>query len=273
MKWAFVVTAVLNLAYFIWEFDRQIRIDAMNAVNQPEPFRVSVDAKRLALLSELAELPAAITKNESAPPITNRRAKTAEANKGLHLSSRQTNLSMLADFLQTTTMDNLKVTPPQFLSASPVCVSYGPFTDLAQAQNLRNWFDEREITAQQRTTNKASGAMFWVYLFPGGTKETTAAMENLQRQGITDYQLINQGDLQNTISLGLFSSQIAVSRRLNEIKTKGFKPIVVPHHKSATVHWVDVEIEMSSVDVRKIMARKYPTSFNFVSFTCGGTPP
>ena len=262
MKWAFIVIAVLNLAYFVWEFDRQARINAMNAVTKPEPFRVPADAKRLALLSELAQLPAAVADNESVM-VTDHQA---DGNL-----SQQTDVSVAASFPRTAAMDTLEVTPPQPSSASPVCASYGPFTDPDQAQNLKNWFDEREIITQQRTTNEASGGMFWVYLFPGNTKETTAAIENLQRQGVTDYQLINKGDLQNTISLGLFSSQIAVSRRLNEIKTKGFKPIAIPYHESATVHWVDVEI--SGVDIREIMVSEYPAGFNFDLFACSDTRP
>ena len=47
---------------------------------------------------------------------------------------------------------------------------------------------------------------------------------DLERKGVSDYLLINRNGLKNAISLGVFSSQDAVNRRLTEMTRKATSP-------------------------------------------------
>ena len=77
-------------------------------------------------------------------------------------------------------------------------------------------------------------------------------IKSIREKGIRDYRLISQGNLQNAISMGLFSSQASVNKRLRELEKKGYKPIVVPYSDGKRAYWVDAQLPQDDAVLGKV---------------------
>ena len=79
-------------------------------------------------------------------------------------------------------------------------------------------------------------------------------LQDLRERGIRDYRLISRGSLENAVSLGLYSSQSAVNKRLSELKQQGYKPIVVPYTNAGQIYWLDIRVASGSDIIEKMYA-------------------
>ncbi len=153
-----------------------------------------------------------------------------------------------------------------------LCVSFGPFADKEQADELSSWLQEKDIQTKQRGEDGKQDQYFWIYLSASESEdEAMVAIEDLKGKGVKDYKLINEGNLQNAISLGLFSTQLAVNNRLNELKNIGYRPIIVPYHKHQSIIWVDARIDTKGADQENILSEfinGYPSRFNSIPVQC-----
>jgi hypothetical protein len=149
-----------------------------------------------------------------------------------------------------------------------MCFSYGPFTDNRQTEDLMTWFQQQSVAVQQRLETEKDNQLFWIYLKPQASRDSAIqAIEDLKSKGITDYRLIETGDLRNAISLGLFSTQASVNRRLNELKNKGYQPVVVPYRDAKAIYWIDVKLT-DQQDVLTRMFTEYPSRHNSIPVQC-----
>ena len=92
-------------------------------------------------------------------------------------------------------------------------------------------------------------------------------IQELKDRGINDYRLISHGNLENAISLGLFSSQASVNGRLRELEQKGYKPVVVPYYDNKRLFWVDVRLRESNVPLDSVFTG-FPSRYNYVPVSC-----
>src|SRR5690606_32898244 len=90
--------------------------------------------------------------------------------------------------------------------------------------------------------------LFWVYLAPQSAEQARADLEELRRRGIEDIQLVRRAGLENAISLGVFSTQAAVNRRLAEIEEQGYQPVVVPRTEATALHFLGVRLARTEDD-------------------------
>ncbi len=270
MKWLFILLLLLNVIYFGWELDRQTRIEVKNST---APFIIPNNVKQLVFLREL----------ESPPELRNQPILNDESDAGDIDVNSLTDQSGSNDQLTDDVMiegkfsGNLVSNLPDISakrisqdeeSAEALCFSYGPFPANEQAKNLKQWFEQKEILVNQRTDNEHAKQLFWIYLAPQKSRENAiAAIEDLKSKGIKDYRLISSGDLRNAISLGLFSTQAIVNKRLNELKSKGYQPIVVPYHNTKVIYWVDVKL-MGQQNLLNDLFTEYPSRFNSIPMNC-----
>ncbi|MCC7410310.1 MAG: SPOR domain-containing protein [Gammaproteobacteria bacterium] len=120
-----------------------------------------------------------------------------------------------------------------------LCMRYGPLRDGAQADTLGRWLGQRDVAWVKRAEDGETRKFFWVYLEPSASADQAESrLTDLKRRGVTDYMLIRRGGLANAISLGLFSSQESVNRRLAELADRGYQPVVVPRYETTKVWWL-----------------------------------
>ena len=126
-------------------------------------------------------------------------------------------------------------------SDGEACLRLGPLRRRADADTIELWLTGAGLSSWRVEQVFEKRKLLWVYLEP--TSSESEARERLARreaQGLKDYMLINRGGLKNSISLGLFSSQESVNRRLAELADKGYQPVVVPRYQDHRNIWFDV---------------------------------
>jgi len=250
MRWLLITLLLVNVVYLGWELDQQTKIEMRNnrAVNQ-----IPASVPRLQLLQEATELPEV------------RRQDTVGGQADI--------VEVPAD--EFTTSEDLVADLPDILLADPdnllppkSCYRYGPVADENLANDLQQWFTDRSIASRLLYTEEPGARLFWIYLAPQGSRENAlAVLEEMQGKGLGDYRLINRGDLENAISLGLFSSREAVDARLRELQEKGYVPVVVPYQDMKKTYWVDVEA-ISAAALTDALQNEYPAKHASAQINC-----
>jgi len=253
MRWLFLVFLVCNVLYFGWQLDMDISMHARNVSNAlPVPPTVT----RLSLIREMANPPRERSTQDTITTV----------NGGATAQGRDTLPSPAVELVQD--LPDIHPAGPSSQLAKSYCFTYGPLPEQTQATGLNDWFHSRHVGTRVRHTDGQNREFFWIYLAPQESRE--GAMEVLQElriKGVSDYRLVRRGNLVNAISLGVFSSQSAVNKRLAEMQSKGYKPVVVPYSGVKRVYWVDVKLESLSGNLEDIFSG-YPSRFNSVPVKC-----
>ena len=264
MKWLFIVLLTANLLYFGWEFDRQITMDLANA---RQALKVPAGTESLELISEMNVLPSVRGQQASAQNVNE---------TGEELSTTpdilQTDIKIEEEFVNqlVTQLPDIVSTDisGDLVNEESMCFTFGPFPDNQQASELIEWFAEYQVQYEQRLETGREKQLFWIYLQPEGSRNSAMeAIEDLKKKGIKDYRLIESGNMQNAISLGLFSTQASVNKRLNELKDKGYHPVVIPYRDAEAVSWIDVRLN-GQRDILNRMFTGLPARFNSIPVEC-----
>jgi hypothetical protein len=243
MRWLVLVLLIANLLYLGWQVDRESRAKLRGAA---AGLRVPAGTPELSLLGELAE----------APPL-----RVTEPQPG-DMPAAGSNGDIAA------LLPEITEAPAVAEGAAYSCFTYGPLPEERQAAWLGDWFRSRRAEIRSRTSEDPGRRLFWVYLAPAETLQSAMqVVENLKQRGVRDYRLISKGDLGNAVSLGLFSSQEAVNARLQELKEKGFQPVVVPYSNVQRFYWIDVRVP-AVPEILDQLFDGYPSRYSSVPVQC-----
>ncbi len=144
-------------------------------------------------------------------------------------------------------LPSAEVAAPPMIKAnvpSGVCTRVGPYAKTADYAPLVTWLQPRASGVSVATTKRVQRKLFWIYLEPSSAVEAQTKLHELARRGVHDYLLIRRTGVENAISLGVFSSQDAVNRRLAEIQKQGYRPIVVPRDETIDQHFVAARLNL-----------------------------
>ncbi len=122
-----------------------------------------------------------------------------------------------------------------------LCIEAGPFRDVAASDGFKDWMADLVAALHTRVETVRKRQLFWVYLEPTSDIGARQSIVDLRDRGVEDYMVIRRGGLKNAISLGLFSSQDSVNRRLSELKEQGYTPVVVPRYETTDQFWVSAQ--------------------------------
>lgn len=277
MKWIFILLLVGNVVYLGWEIDRDSRIYHSSV---SKAIKIPAGTHRLKMLSELESLPEKRSQLKSAEEVA---ASSFNSEPVLPIELNPNTEQMIDTLLSDSSVIKMdegmntilendeKTSEEESLfpkQEKTVCYTYGPIPDDKESALLSNWLNDRNIQYAQRKTDEQGRQMFWVYLAPQESlAQAEATVKDLKQKGVSDLHLIRSGDLLNAISLGLFSSQAAVNRRLNELKAKGYQSVVVPYSGGKKVHWFDVSIVQNSSYVNELFTG-FPARFKAVPVNC-----
>ena len=274
MKWFFIILLLANLIYLGWEIDRDLK-SRRAGINTS--VKIPAGTPRLSLLAELKSTPEKRpqTKTEDKNP-----AETFNSEPVLPIELNPNTKQMIHTLLTDSSKVNAsRGNLPELTSgmstsdingtnAEIVCYTYGPIPDIKESELLSNWLKERDISYRKRETDEQGKQLFWVYLAPQVSRvKAEATLKDLKNKGIQDLRLIREGDLLNAISLGLFSSQASVNKRLHEIKAKGYRAVVVPYGGGKKVHWFDVSVVQNSSYIDDLFTG-FPARFNAAPAGC-----
>jgi hypothetical protein len=74
----------------------------------------------------------------------------------------------------------------------------------------------------------------------------------LTRLGIKDHALIQEGDMQNAISLGLFTVEANAASRVRELAAKKVQARIQPFQQARTRFWLDVAVKVPAPTADRI---------------------
>ncbi|MGH8245575.1 MAG: hypothetical protein ACREUU_03985 [Gammaproteobacteria bacterium] len=246
MKWLVLLLLLFNAVYLGWEIDRKTR---SGMANRSAAVEVPSGTVRLSLIRELP-----------APPA--RRRKDALPRQFVDPGPGQTGSEIVSQ------LPDIAVAEMQTGPVEISCFTFGPLAEETQAVWLGDWFRNRRAEVAVRATTDPDRQLFWVYLAPEGSRASALAiLDELQKGGVGDMRLISRGNLQNAISLGLFTSQAAVNSRLSELERKGYHPVVVPYADAQRIFWLDVRVP-STDDTLGSMFSGIPAGYNSVPVKC-----
>ena len=277
MKWFFILLLAANVIYLGWEIDRNSQLQR---VTMTSAITIPAGTQKLILLNELDKLPEtrsqikldnqlSMENYNSEPVMPIELNPNTEQIMGSLLT--ETSLSALDNesLIEEIRPDEIETLMDAGVdNETSICYTYGPIPNQEESDLFSRWLEDRGIQYNERKTNKQGKELFWVYLAPRDSREAAVAdINDLREKGVEDILLVREGDLLNAISLGLFSSQAAVNRRLNEIKTKGYNSIVVPYSEENMIHWFDVRVVQNSDYVDELFTG-FPARFKALPIKC-----
>lgn len=157
--------------------------------------------------------------------------------------------------------------PPEPLSATPRCLSVGPFQSPADMRRAAATLQPVAGKLQFRETRSAQLRGYRVYLPALPTRDAALAhVRELAARGLTDYYVVTAGDEQNTISLGLFRDLGNAERRRDQVRALGVEPRLEPRSEETSQWWLDVSVA-EDYDWREAL-REHP-DVDAIDVDCG----
>ena len=214
MKLFGIVFLLLNVVLLSWQYNLRVEEATRELIERP-PMPAGIP--KLVLLSELDVLPQLkVPGTEPAPAVTSESQVKAD------------------------------------VEAADLCIEVGPFSNESARHGFTDWVGEFVAALHFRVETIRKRQLFWIYLEPKSDVEAEQRMADLRRRGVQDYMMIRRGGLKNAISLGLFSSQDSVNRRLAELNEQGYQAVVVPRYETTDRYWGTAQLAADSETLPEI---------------------
>lgn len=114
-------------------------------------------------------------------------------------------------------------------SAAPIveqCAMAGPFADVGRARAFQQRLTALDIRSAVTTLRELSSQRYWVYIpRDRGAVDGDAVLAQLHEKGVDSY-VIDDGELQANISVGLYSERDSASARVVEMTKLGHQALV-----------------------------------------------
>lgn len=119
-----------------------------------------------------------------------------------------------------------------------VCVLVGAFPEQVKAEYFVRRLASLGVKAKVKNVLVSTTVGFWLHLPPlASRKELFRRLSELQRQGVDSY-VIPDGDLENGISLGMFSEVKRAELLKSKIVSLGYKPKIAEVPREKRELWV-----------------------------------
>jgi hypothetical protein len=139
------------------------------------------------------------------------------------------------------------------------CYSIGPLVDDSQIAAVRTWVMAMGGDPRLRVGERRELARYWVYFPPMASREEAKArVQQMRTLGIDDLIVIPRGDMENAISLGVFSKRTTLERRLRELRTHGYEPSIVPRYRTQKASWFDVSFDSGDEVGEEMVSKRFP---------------
>jgi len=134
------------------------------------------------------------------------------------------------------------------------CLAVGPFANQVDLRAARTAIASRTVRSRQRQEQTSESRGWRVFLPAQATREQALAQaRRLEAKGIKDYFVVTvQGELQNSVALGLFHDPANARKRRDEVAAAGFPARMSERTETTPVWWLDVVVpEDGGSDLRK----------------------
>lgn len=165
---------------------------------------------------------------------------------------------------------DLRSTSDQFTSLSTECFKLGPF----DVENRYRMAESRaaalgvEIGEIIETVPSEKPVEFWVYVPPRKTRtEAEKVLGELKRRKVDSF-LIGKGELENSISLGLFRVKASANRIANQVRKYGVPVEIEVKNEDSALRWLEVRVGPGLTDTMRGQIRGNSVGTSWSSQTC-----
>ncbi|MFL0804761.1 MAG: SPOR domain-containing protein [Agarilytica sp.] len=247
MRWIFITLAVVNLFVFAWGLVAGSGESAPTYTKKlKNPYG---QYPEIVLLSEVAGEEAGDGEDlleEDKLPVGS-------------VSSQEDEVSPVSEVSvdDSDSQPELEEVQPSLGADKLLCELVGPFESGDIASDFAERLKAIEVGASVRDIELPAGAGYWVYLEPKPTRrEALRVLSELQSKRIDSY-VIPKGELENGISLGMFSKKQLSDARVKEMVSIGLEPLVQEIERSYREIWVMLDAgadsKMSSLSWERAM--------------------
>lgn len=223
VKWAIVGLVVLNVVFFGWQLGRDR--EPVAAVEVEAPKSTTAMVNRLLLVSELERGVLRQRLNTHSPQASSAVQPSVDSGAA-------------DDGATQAPAEQTLIVPPE---PGVECYTIGPLQNEDDISALSAWFNAQGSQAKLRDDERREVVSTWVFMPPHDTREDAdKTVRAMQAANIDDIYVIPRGDMANAISLGLYTQEESLHRRVSELENRGFSPSVLPRYKTVTASWFDV---------------------------------
>lgn len=150
------------------------------------------------------------------------------------------------------------LTPPANVATSPRrsyrCLALGPFANQVDLRAARSAIAATTVRSRQRQEQTSESHGWRVFLPAQATRDQALAQaRRLETKGIKDYFVVTaQGEMQNSVALGLFHDPANARKRRDEVIAAGFPARMSERTEITPVWWLDVVVpDEANTDIRR----------------------
>jgi hypothetical protein len=225
VKWVILSLVLINAAFLGWQLSRdQEVVVGVEAV--PETTTAAM-VNRLLLVSEVES--GVLRQRRNLPSSKPASAPPPPPPTQIPESDKET---------ASVSLEEVLAMPPD---SDRECYTLGPLENEDDISALSAWFNAQGSQATLRDDERREVVSTWVFMGPMESREAAdARVQDMQAASIDDIYVIPRGDMANAISLGLYSQNDTLQRRVSQLEARGFTPSVLPRYRTVTASWFDV---------------------------------
>jgi len=143
------------------------------------------------------------------------------------------------------------------------CLAIGPFGNQVDLRAARTAIASHTVRSRQRQDQATESHGWRVFLPTQPSRELAQAQaKRLDAKGIKDYFVVTaQGELQNSVALGLFHDPANARKRRDEVIAAGFPARMAERTETTPVWWLDVVVpDEATADLRRSLRQPSVTS-------------
>lgn len=139
--------------------------------------------------------------------------------------------------------------------AGDKCLLFGDFAQASMADAVVQRLLSRGYDARRESIEVGVGVDYWVYLPPMPSNQAAIRLlRELQSRNIDSY-VITVGDLENGISLGIFSRMASAELMVGRLKEAGYGASIRELSRSHRQYWIQVRRVKDSGALERELAR------------------
>ena len=149
------------------------------------------------------------------------------------------------------------------------CYSVTGFRRANELDTVATWLGERGVLAAHEGQARDEIINYKVFLDPLESRAAAEArIDEMRTQGIRDIARIPRGDLENGVALGVYGSEAAARRRVDDLAQRGHAARYSARYRTAPQLWLNVNASDSRAFDRQAFGREFP-QFKLDEAPCG----
>ena len=246
MRTLFLFFLGINVLFFVWQSS------SLNPATPPSKASLTAipaNVSKLILINENNKGPKEALSSKSKQSIPEQLSPD-QARSELALPEEVEAAAAKTDTEIKTTALSLSLPPQKRGPGQYECFTLGPFKEATQATPIALKLRDLGAITRGRQHDKQVPSGYWVYLPRFSSwKAARRKVVELEKHGVRDTFIMGRGSLQNAVSAGLFTTNLAAENRLAQLKKLGANAKIQIQYTATPEFWIDIEVEVEKQQI------------------------